>query len=63
MLNEMTTYGLGYYIIVEETTYQVLLYPETYTGIPAMGLFGIILHFILYGIEPRINPYLHLKNT
>ncbi|MBW2142446.1 MAG: ABC transporter permease subunit, partial [Deltaproteobacteria bacterium] len=37
----LTTYGLGYYIVVE--TYQVLLYPEMYSGILAMGLLGVAL--------------------
>jgi NitT/TauT family transport system permease protein len=40
----LTTYGLGYYIVVE--TYQVLRYPEMYAGILAMSL-----------LELKVNRY------
>jgi ABC-type nitrate/sulfonate/bicarbonate transport system permease component len=56
----LTTYGLGYYIVVE--TYQVLLYPEMYAGILAMGLLGLVLYFLVYSIEVRINPHLFLED-
>lgn len=51
----LTTYGLGYYIVVE--TYQVLRYDEMYAGIMAMGLLGVILYFILQGLELKMNKH------
>ena len=51
----LTTYGLGYYIVVE--TYQVLRYPEMYTGILAMSLLGLILYFLIYNLENRFCRY------
>lgn len=51
----LTTVGLGYYIVVE--TYQVLRYPEMYAGILAMSLLGLILYFILSGLEQRVYRY------
>ena len=49
----MTTYGLGYYIVVE--TYQVLRYPEMYTGILAMSLLGLALYSIISYLEKRVT--------
>jgi ABC-type nitrate/sulfonate/bicarbonate transport system permease component len=51
----LTTYGLGYYIVVE--TYQVLRYTEMYAGILAMGLLGMALYFLIYGVEMRVNRH------
>jgi len=51
----LTTYGLGYYIVVE--TYQVLRYPEMYTGILAMSLLGLILYFLIKALEHRFCRY------
>ena len=51
----LTTYGLGYYIVVE--TYQVLRYPEMYTGILAMSLLGLGLYFVIYNLERRVCRY------
>jgi NitT/TauT family transport system permease protein len=51
----LTNLGLGYYIVVE--TYQVLLYPEMYAGIMAMSLLGVILYFIIYSLELRVNRF------
>jgi NitT/TauT family transport system permease protein len=51
----LTRYGLGYYIVVE--TYQVLMYPEMYTGIMAMGLLGVSLYFLIYFIELRVSRH------
>ena len=48
----LTTYGLGYYIVVE--TYQVLKYPEMYTGIFAMSLLGLALYFVIYYFELKV---------
>ena len=51
----LTTYGLGYYIVVE--TYQVLRYPEMYAGILAMSLLGLILYFVIYNLELKVTRY------
>jgi len=51
----LTTYGLGYYIVVE--TYQVLRYPEMYAGILAMSLLGLVLYFIIHNMELKVNRY------
>ncbi len=56
----LTTYGLGYYIVVE--TYQVLRYPEMYTGILAMSLLGLILYFLIYNLEHRFCRYQNLED-
>jgi NitT/TauT family transport system permease protein len=47
----LTTYGLGYYIVVE--TYQVLRYPQMFTGILAMSLMGLALYFVINNLEYR----------
>lgn len=51
----LTNYGLGYYIVVE--TYQVLRYPEMYTGILAMSLLGLGLYFVISYLEKRVTRY------
>jgi NitT/TauT family transport system permease protein len=51
----LTTCGLGYYIVVE--TYQVLRYPEMYTGILAMSLLGLVLYFVIYNLEDKFCRY------
>jgi len=51
----LTTYGLGYYIVIE--TYQVLRYPEMYAGILAMSLLGLVLYFVIYNLELKVNRY------
>lgn len=55
----LTTWGLGYYIIVE--TYQVLLYLEMYAGILAMALLGLILYFLIHLLDRTLNQHLHLE--
>jgi len=55
----LTEYGLGYYIVIE--TYQVLMYPEMYTGIIAMGLLGVSLYFAIYSIELKLNKHQYLE--
>lgn len=54
----LTSYGLGYYIVIE--TYQVLLYPEMYTGIMGMGLLGVLLYFAIYSIELKVSKHLFI---
>ena len=56
----LTTYGLGYYIVVE--TFQVLRYPEMYAGILAMSLLGLLLYFGIQGLSLHLNPHLHLDD-
>ena len=51
----LTTYGLGYYIVVE--TYQVLRYPEMYTGILAMSFLGLGLYFVISHLEKRVTQH------
>jgi ABC-type nitrate/sulfonate/bicarbonate transport system permease component len=51
----LTSWGLGYYIVVE--TYQVLRYPQMYTGILAMSLLGLALYFVISSLEFRICRY------
>ena len=55
----LTNYGLGYYIVIE--TYQILLYPEMYTGIMGMGLLGVLLYFAIYAIELKVSKHLFLE--
>ena len=57
----LTTYGLGYYIVVE--TYQVLRYPEMYTGILAMSLLGLVLYLVIYNLEHRFCRYQDQENA
>ncbi len=57
----LTTWGLGYYIVVE--TYQVLLYPQMYAGILGMSALGLLLYFVVYGLERRINRHRHLTKA
>jgi len=52
----LTNYGLGYYIVIE--TYQVLLYPEMYTGIMGMGVLGVLLYFAIYSIELKVSKHM-----
>ncbi|TYT74002.1 ABC transporter permease [Desulfobotulus mexicanus] len=56
----LTQWGLGYYIVVE--TYQVLRYPEMYTGILAMGLLGSLLYGVIRIIERKFAPHLFIKD-
>ncbi len=56
----LTSYGLGYYIVIE--TYQVLLYPEMYTGIMGMGVLGVLLYFAIYSIELRVSRHMFVDH-
>jgi NitT/TauT family transport system permease protein len=51
-----TTSGLGYYIIVE--TWGRLAYAEMYAGVVAMSLLGLMLYFVVDGLERRLCPWL-----
>ncbi len=55
----LTSYGLGYYIVIE--TYQVLLYPEMYTGIMGMGVLGVLLYFGIYSIELKVSRHVFIE--
>ena len=51
----LTTYGLGYYIVVE--TYQVLKYPQMYAGIqPIAGSHGPAGAYLQPAFVGRIGP-------
>ncbi|MEA3335496.1 MAG: ABC transporter permease [Chloroflexota bacterium] len=50
-----TTSGLGYYIIVE--SWGRLAYPEMYAGVVAMSVLGVLLYFIVDGLERRLCPW------
>ena len=52
----LTTYGLGYYILVE--TYQVLRYPEMYAGIMAMSLLGLSLYAAVASLELKVSRHM-----
>ena len=56
----LTSYGLGYYIVIE--TYQVLLYPEMYTGIIGMGVLGVLLYFAIYSIELKVSRHMFVND-
>jgi NitT/TauT family transport system permease protein len=56
----LTTYGLGYYIVVE--TYQVLRYREMYAGILAMSLLGLALYLVIHRFEVRVYRYQESAN-
>jgi NitT/TauT family transport system permease protein len=55
----LTSFGLGYYIVIE--TYQVLLYPEMYTGIMGMGVLGVLLYFGIYSIELKVSRHMFIE--
>ena len=57
----LTTYGLGYYIVVE--AYQVLKYQEMYAGIFAMSMLGLVLYLVIYYLELRVYRYQDSENT
>jgi ABC-type nitrate/sulfonate/bicarbonate transport system permease component len=57
----LTNYGLGYYIVIE--TYQVLLYPEMYTGIMGMGVLGVLLYFAIYSIELKFSKHMFIDDN
>ena len=57
----LTTYGLGYYIVVE--AYQVLKYKEMYAGIFAMSMLGLVLYLVIYYLELRVYRYQDSENT
>jgi NitT/TauT family transport system permease protein len=57
----LTSYGLGYYIVIE--TYQVLLYPEMYTGIMGMGVLGVLLYFAIYSIELKVSKHMFVDGN
>ena len=54
-----TTSGLGYYIIVE--SWGRLAYPEMYAGVIAMSLLGLLLYFVVDGLERRLAPWMFVQ--
>ena len=56
-----TTSGLGYYIIVE--SWGRLAYPEMYAGVIAMSFLGLLLYFIVDGLERRLAPWMFVRDS
>lgn len=56
-----TTSGLGYYIIVE--SWGRLAYPEMYAGVVAMSMLGLLLYFLVDGLEQRLAPWLFVRDA
>ncbi|PKO21021.1 MAG: ABC transporter permease [Chloroflexi bacterium HGW-Chloroflexi-1] len=56
-----TTSGLGYYIIVE--SWGRLAYPEMYAGVVAMSVLGLLLYFVVDGLERRLAPWMFLRDA
>ena len=54
-----TTSGLGYYIIIE--SWGRLAYPEMYAGVIAMSVLGLLLYFVIDGLERRLAPWLFVR--
>lgn len=50
-----TTSGLGYYILVE--SWGALRYAQMYAGVLAMSLLGLILYFVIDGLDKRLAPW------
>ena len=55
-----TTSGLGYYIIVE--SWGRLAYPEMYAGVVAMSILGVLLYFLVDGLERRLAPWARIRD-
>jgi ABC-type nitrate/sulfonate/bicarbonate transport system permease component len=55
-----TTSGLGYYIMIEG--WGRLAYPEMYAGVIAMSLLGLLLYFVVDGLERRLAPWLFVRS-
>ncbi|HEX9115448.1 MAG TPA: ABC transporter permease [Anaerolineae bacterium] len=55
-----TTSGLGYYIIVE--SWGRLAYPEMYAGVVAMSVLGLLLYFVVDGLERWLAPWMFIRN-
>ncbi len=50
-----TTSGLGYYILVE--SWGALRYAQMYAGVLAMSLLGLMLYFVIDGLDKRLAPW------
>lgn len=55
-----TTSGLGYYIISD--SWQRLAYPEMYAGVIAMSLLGLLLYFVVDGLERVLAPWMFVRD-
>jgi ABC-type nitrate/sulfonate/bicarbonate transport system permease component len=55
-----TTSGLGYYIIVD--SWGRLAYPDMYAGVVAMSLLGLLLYFVVDGLERYLAPWMFLRD-
>lgn len=55
-----TTSGLGYYIIVD--SWGRLAYADMYAGVIAMSLLGLLLYFVVDGLERYLAPWMFLRD-
>jgi NitT/TauT family transport system permease protein len=55
-----TSSGLGYYIIVD--SWGRLDYPDMYAGVVAMSLLGLLLYFVVDGMERFLAPWMFLRD-
>lgn len=56
-----TTAGLGYYIIVD--SWGRLAYADMYAGVVAMSLLGLLLYFLVDGLERWLAPWMFLSDA
>jgi ABC-type nitrate/sulfonate/bicarbonate transport system permease component len=54
-----TTSGLGYYIISD--SWQRLAYPDMYAGVIALSLLGLLLYFVVDGLERLLAPWMFVR--
>ena len=55
-----TSSGLGYYIIVD--SWGRLAYADMYAGVVAMSLLGLLLYFVVDGLERWLAPWMFLRD-
>lgn len=56
-----TTSGLGYYIISD--SWQRLAYPDMYAGVVALSLLGLLLYFVVDGLERLLAPWMFVRDS
>jgi NitT/TauT family transport system permease protein len=56
-----TTSGLGYYIVVD--SWGRLAYPDMYAGVIAMSLLGLLLYFVVDGLERVLAPWMFVRDA
>ena len=55
-----TSSGLGYYIIVD--SWGRLAYADMYAGVVAMSLLGLLLYFVVDGLERVLAPWMFVSD-